>query len=670
MGRTRIIGRAFQAIALAVVVLLLGAGLALADNINDDIDDNVSSALTLTAGDSSSTASARVKVVSTNGDGDNQCNMDSAGDTLTVTFVTPTGVTATPSSLTFGANECDIFKGVSFSAAANAVSGDVTATFTKSGGVVGTFNNNVLIPIKVVQPSDPDTDGDGIADSSDNCASTPNADQADADGDDVGDACDSTPNGPDADGDGVPDSSDNCASTPNADQADADGDDVGDACDSTPNGPDADGDGVPDSSDNCPDTANANQADADGDGAGNACDSNSYAPSVNSPAADESGLEGGALSTNGSFSDQDGNSSLSITTVSGAGTVTDNGNGTWSWDHSSADDDSGTVVVKASDGEHTDATDSFDWIADNANPAPAIGGLASSPEGTQISLTSAENDPGTLDTFTYAWSVTKNGVAYDAATTDNFSFTPDDNGTYVASLTVTDDDGGEGTTNKSITVTNVAPEINNFVFGAPSGVACQGATNLATMSFTVSDPANETNDPITGTITWGDGSTTSISGRTVSETHAYAAGSYTATVEIDDGDNGTDSAGGAGSSSFSAFYSTGSGILQPINMTGTRSGFKLGSTIPVKIQITDCNGNAVTNLSPQVTLKKMDATADVAVNETVISTVPDQGTTMRHAGDGQYIFNLATKSLSQGSWRVTITDASIAPVSALFDLRK
>ena len=105
-------------------------------------------------------------------------------------------------------------------------------------------------------------------------------------------------------------------------------------------------------------------------------------------------------------------------------------------------------------------------------------------------------------------------------------------------------------------------------------------------------------------------------------------------------------------------------------MTGTRSGFKLGSTIPVKIQITDCNGNPVTNLSPQVSLKKMDATPDVAVNETVVSTVPDQGTTMRHAGDGQYIFNLATKALSQGSWRVTVTDPSIAPVSALFDLRK
>ena len=47
---------------------------------------------------------------------------------------------------------------------------------------------------------EPDGDGDGVADATDNCPAVPNADQANADGDDDGDACD-----PDDDNDGVPD---------------------------------------------------------------------------------------------------------------------------------------------------------------------------------------------------------------------------------------------------------------------------------------------------------------------------------------------------------------------------------------------------------------------------------------------------------------------------------
>lgn len=84
----------------------------------------------------------------------------------------------------------------------------------------------------------------------------------------------STPAPADADSDGVTDSSDNCMSTPNADQADSDSDGTGDACDATPFPPsDRDSDGVDDASDNCPNTYNADQLDSDGDRAGDSCDS-------------------------------------------------------------------------------------------------------------------------------------------------------------------------------------------------------------------------------------------------------------------------------------------------------------------------------------------------------------------------------------------------------------
>ncbi len=146
-----------------------------------------------------------------------------------------------------------------------------------------------------------DSDLDGVADADDNCPLVENADQADADGDGVGDACQpdladdadddmvvdgedncpdvSNPGQTDTDGDGegdacdddddndnVPDTADNCPLTPNSDQADRDGDGKGDVCD------DDDGDGIFDNEDNCPETSNPNQSDLDMDGIGDACD--------------------------------------------------------------------------------------------------------------------------------------------------------------------------------------------------------------------------------------------------------------------------------------------------------------------------------------------------------------------------------------------------------------
>ncbi|MEZ4561191.1 MAG: malectin domain-containing carbohydrate-binding protein [Thermomicrobiales bacterium] len=73
----------------------------------------------------------------------------------------------------------------------------------------------------------------------------------------------------DADGDYIPDSLDNCPNVQNPDQADSDGDGVGDAC---PIYYDTDGDGVPDKEDNCPGVATSDFRDTDGDGIGDPCD--------------------------------------------------------------------------------------------------------------------------------------------------------------------------------------------------------------------------------------------------------------------------------------------------------------------------------------------------------------------------------------------------------------
>jgi hypothetical protein len=111
-----------------------------------------------------------------------------------------------------------------------------------------------------------DGDGDGFGDpnhpenncATDNCPSIVNSDQADSDGDGIGNACD------------------NCVSLNNPDQIDTDGDGVGDLCDNCPamtnvGQADSDGDGKGDLCDNCPSVPNAGQEDADHNEVGDAC---------------------------------------------------------------------------------------------------------------------------------------------------------------------------------------------------------------------------------------------------------------------------------------------------------------------------------------------------------------------------------------------------------------
>lgn len=137
-----------------------------------------------------------------------------------------------------------------------------------------------------------DTDGDGISDGIDNCAFVSNADQADSDANDLGDACDddndgdgltdeeeaiwgTDPNLSDTDNDGLSDSME-VAYGSNPSLRDSDSDGFVDGDDSFPTDPnewnDADNDGTGDFSDNCPDISNEDQLNFDNDQYGDVCD--------------------------------------------------------------------------------------------------------------------------------------------------------------------------------------------------------------------------------------------------------------------------------------------------------------------------------------------------------------------------------------------------------------
>ncbi|MEM2915054.1 MAG: PxKF domain-containing protein, partial [Candidatus Bathyarchaeia archaeon] len=98
-----------------------------------------------------------------------------------------------------------------------------------------------------------------------------------------------------------------------------------------------------------------------------------------------------------------------------------------------------------------------------------------------------------------------------------------------------------------------------------------------------------------------------------------------------------------------------SGVLQPINPDGS-SIFKLGSTVPVKFQLLDVNGNYVTTATATIYLAKISGGVVGTEMEATSASAATTGNLFRYdSNDNQYIFNLKTKNLSAGTWQIRIS---------------
>jgi hypothetical protein len=187
-------------------------------------------------------------------------------------------------------------------------------------------------------------------------------------------------------------------------------------------------------------------------------------------------------------------------------------------------------------------------------PAPNVaitGAPSSSPEGTPINL--AASVSVTSGTMTYAWSVSRDGF-HASGSDPTFSFTPNDNGSYVVNLSVSDQTGPLGSDSKTITVTNAAPVV---IAGADASLA-EGATFGRAGSFT--DPG--TADTWTATVDYGDGSGVQPLALNPDKTfalgHAYlSAGDHPVTVSVIDKD------GGEGTGSFIVHVGNGAPTTSP-----------------------------------------------------------------------------------------------------------
>jgi hypothetical protein len=344
-------------------------------------------------------------------------------------------------------------------------------------------------------------------------------------------------------------------------------------------------------------------------------------------------------------------------------------------------------VVTVVDTDHDGVEDATDNCPDVANPdqanadadahgdvcdsnafAPVAGaapGDGNGDEGSALSTSGAFTDADGNSSLTITKSSGAGTVTDNGDGTWSWTHTSADDASGGVVVEASDGEHAPVAETFNWTAANVAPSVGPVVVTRTG--ACAVSINAP---FT--DPG--TADTHTATIAWGDSSTPSAAATSpVTGTHQYGAnGTYQIQVAVTDDDNGA----GTADATFGT-KNTPSPILQPINAAGTRSVFKLGSTIPVKITVTGCDGAAVTTLSPTVGLTRVDTTPDGTVNETPMDATATNGLAMRWS-DTQYVYNLSTKlsqqtgaALTAGTYRITVSDNSfLAPVTAQVDLRK
>jgi RHS repeat-associated protein len=194
--------------------------------------------------------------------------------------------------------------------------------------------------------------------------------------------------------------------------------------------------------------------------------------------------------------------------------------------------------IRDKDGGFTDYTTTI--ALRNVAPTVSVTAPNRSAEGTAVSVTSTVFDPSTADRaagFRYAWSVARNGALFASGATADIRFTPDDDGTYVVTLLVTDKDSGIGTASAAITVFNVAPAVS--LGGPADGVRGQARTFL----LGASDPSPiDQAAGFTYAIDWnGDGTTDqTVSGPSgMPVEHVFPeSGTYAVRVTATDKDGG------------------------------------------------------------------------------------------------------------------------------------
>jgi lysophospholipase L1-like esterase len=297
------------------------------------------------------------------------------------------------------------------------------------------------------------------------------------------------------------------------------------------------------------------------------------------------------------------------------------GEGTWTYRVKGSDSDLGLETDYSGESEPVK-------VDKSAPAAPALSADRSSEyaggggwyKDTVMVLFSASGDPDLADGSA--------GTGVDAASVpaDEVRAT---SGPHTMSGTVKDEVGNEsGAGSLDVQVDATAPDVS---------VTCPAAVLLNSVAAaTVAAGDNESglaSDP-SGTVLI---NTSTVGAKTTSATAADNVGHST-----------------AGSCVTAVQYGF-SGVLQPIDQDGS-SIFKMGSTVPVKFRLTDVLGASAGSAVAKLTVAKISNAIEGDHVEAVSTSAATTGNLFRYdAVAQQYIFNLATKPLSSGTWNLKIT---------------
>ena len=199
---------------------------------------------------------------------------------------------------------------------------------------------------------------------------------------------------------------------------------------------------------------------------------NNQPPTVTPDSLAVAADEGGIVTNSGSFSDLQGNDTVTLVATIGT-VIQNNADGTWTWSASADDGPAGpfTVTITATDDAGATAETTFTYSINNVAPtlAPAAFAVVENTTNGSAVGTVVASDPG-MDALTYTVSGGTGAAAFaiDAITgqltvADSTALDFESTSVFTLQVTAMDDDGATGSTDVTISLLN-QPSITGTVY--------------------------------------------------------------------------------------------------------------------------------------------------------------------------------------------------------------